>query len=87
VTDPWLDELAGALGGDGLDSKERSMLLDVARDVAHGVERRITPLSAFLLGEAVERRRAAGASREDALRTSIESLRSMLPGAEVGEAP
>jgi hypothetical protein len=85
VTDPWLDRLAGALGVDGLDADERSLLLDVARDVAHGVERRITPLSTFLLGEAVERRCAAGASRKDALRTSIESLRSLLPGA--GEVP
>ncbi len=87
MTDPWLDRLAGALGVDGLDAEERSVLLDVARDVAHGVERRITPLSTFLLGEAVERRCAAGASREDALRTSIESLRSLLPGAGLGEAP
>lgn len=87
MSDPWLDRLAGALGVDGLDAEERSRLLDVARDVAHGVERRITPLSTFLLGEAVERRCAAGASREDALRTCIDSLRSLLPGAEVGEVP
>ncbi len=87
MTDPWLDRLAGALGVEELDPEERSRLLDVARDVAHGVERRITPLSTFLLGRAVERRCAAGASREDALRGCIESLRSLLPGAGAGEAP
>jgi hypothetical protein len=87
VTDPWLDRLAASLGVDGIDAEERSLLLDVARDVAHGVERRITPLSTFLLGQAVERRRAAGASGQEALSTSIESLRSLLPEAEAGESP
>jgi hypothetical protein len=87
VTDPWLDRLAVALGVERLDAEERSRLLDVARDVAHGVERRITPLSTFLLGEAVQRRCAEGESREDALRTSIDSLRSLLPGPGAGESP
>ena len=87
MTDPWLDRLAGALSVEELDPEERSRLLDAARDVAHGVERRITPLSTFLLGQAVERRCAAGASREDALRSSIESLRSLLPEAGTAEAP
>jgi hypothetical protein len=87
VTDPWLDRLAAALGVDGIDAEERSLLLEAARDVAHGVERRITPLSTFLLGEAVERRRAAGAPKQEALRASVESLRSLLPEAEAGESP
>ena len=34
-------------------------MLDAARDVAHGVERKITPVSTFLLGMNVERRVSA----------------------------
>ena len=75
----WLDRLAQALELDGPTNEEIAAVLDAARDVAHGVERRITPVSTFLLGIHVERRVAAGASREDALASSIAMLRATLP--------
>ena len=75
----WLDRLAQAFELDAPTNEEIAAVLDAARDVAHGVERRITPLSTFLLGMHVERRVAAGASREDALASSIAALRATLP--------
>ncbi|HZD80177.1 MAG TPA: DUF6457 domain-containing protein, partial [Actinomycetota bacterium] len=51
----WIDQLAEALGEDTLSERETSMILTAARDVAHRVERRLTPVAAFLLGSAVGR--------------------------------
>ena len=75
----WLDRLAQAFELDAATNEEVAAVLDAARDVAHGVERRITPVSTFLLGMHVERRVAAGTSREDALASSIATLRATLP--------
>jgi Domain of unknown function (DUF6457) len=52
----WLDELAETLEVPALTDAEAEALLVVSREVAHGVERKATPLAAFLLGRAVERR-------------------------------
>ena len=54
--DDWLKALAITLGVDPLDEGQIAELLDVARDVAHGVERKATPMATFLLGAAVQRR-------------------------------
>jgi hypothetical protein len=43
------------------------------------VERKITPLAAFLLGSATGRSIAGGASREDALRVALTTLEGLLP--------
>jgi hypothetical protein len=75
----WIDQLAEALGEDTLSERETSMILAAARDVAHGVERRITPLSTFLLGSAVGRSMAGDARRADALQAAMDTLRSLLP--------
>ena len=87
MTDVWVEELASELGVDGLSQEEISKLLAAARDVAHGVERRITPLSAFLVGAAVERRMAAGAVRRDAFREVLATLEAQIPDAEPEEIP
>lgn len=52
--DEWLAAAAAELG---LDPNDVSIgtVLDVARDVAHGVARPAAPLSTFLLGVAVGR--------------------------------
>jgi hypothetical protein len=55
--------------------------LAVARDVAHSVERKVTPLSAFLLGAAVGRRTATGAARDQAMGDLLATLRGTLPPA------
>jgi hypothetical protein len=87
VTDAWLDELATRLGLDALSADERSRILSVARDVAHGVERRLTPLATFLLGAAVARRASEGATTEQALREAVEVVASLVPDAEPDAIP
>jgi hypothetical protein len=46
----WIDELCDAL--DIETELDEALVLDLARDVAHGVERPAAPLSTFLLGYA-----------------------------------
>jgi hypothetical protein len=75
----WIDQLAGVLGAEPLSEDEIDRLLSVARDVAHGVERKITPLASFLLGMNVERRMGDGGSRSEAMDAAIEELRATLP--------
>ena len=79
VEEPWLDTLARSLGEEPLDGSETNRILGVARDVAHRVERKITPLSTFLLGAAVGRRLAAGGARDAALADGIELVVRALP--------
>jgi len=47
--DSWVAELAAALGVDP-SVVDRDLLLDVARDAAHGVARPAAPLTTFLVG-------------------------------------
>lgn len=77
----WIDQLAEALGEDTLSELETAQLLVVARDVAHRVERRVTPLASFLLGSAVGRSMAGGASRADAMTAAMDTVRGLLPEA------
>lgn len=70
----WIDELCDALEVD-LDLDE-SLVLDVAREAAHGVQRPAAPITTFLLGYAAARSegdpeeldRLAGAAMELARR-------------------
>jgi hypothetical protein len=47
----WVAELAAALDVDAA-ALDRDLLLDVARDAAHGVARPAAPLTTFLVGYA-----------------------------------
>ncbi len=49
--DDWTAELADVLGAKGAPV-DVARLLDVARDVAHGVDRPAVPITLFLLGYA-----------------------------------
>jgi len=80
----WIDELAETLGVDALTSTEAGQLLRVARDVAHRVERKDTPLAAFLLGMHVARLTADGTVRGDALAEAIGTTDALLPPAPEG---
>lgn len=80
----WIDDLAHALGEEPLTPDEVEKLLGVARDVAHGVERKITPLSTFLLGAAVGRRQGHGEERSEALGATLGTVRGTLPEAPAG---
>jgi hypothetical protein len=63
TVDDWLAEAARALGLQGDQANaDTTLLLDLAREVAHGVARPAAPLTAYLLGLAV----AAGADVEKA---------------------
>lgn len=75
----WIDRLAEGLGEDPLSDAEATRLLGTSREVAHRVERKTTPLAAFLLGSAVGRSIAGGVSREDAFDAALETLGSLLP--------
>jgi hypothetical protein len=75
----WIDQLAAALGQDPVDAAETSEILAVARDVAHRVERRLTPVSTYLLGVAVGRALAPGVDRATALEEQAGRLRGLLP--------
>ncbi|WP_102142008.1 DUF6457 domain-containing protein [Mycobacterium hubeiense] len=77
--DNWIDELARTLGEEPLTPAETSRLLDAARDVAHRVERKFTPLSTFVVGCAVGRQLAGGADRMETLTSTLAQLESLLP--------
>lgn len=51
----WTEAACAELGVSGLDEEAQQVVLDMARDVAHGVMRPAAPLTAFLLGLAVGR--------------------------------
>ena len=55
--DRWITEAADALGIAGIVDLDtvRDLLLDVAREVAHAVDRPAAPVTAYLLGLAAGR--------------------------------
>ena len=68
VLEEWLATASAEVGLDGqTGSAHRDLVLDLARDVAHGVARPAAPLTTFLLGLAAGR---AGGSVEDVQRVS-----------------
>jgi len=77
--DAWLAGLAATLGVDPLTDDQVRELLGVARDVAHGVERRATPLATFLLGAAAQRRIGHGATAAEAFADALTELQTTLP--------
>jgi hypothetical protein len=76
----WLDDLAATLGVEATGPDEVVDVLDAARDVAHRVERKITPVSTYLLGMSVQRRIHEGMPRPEATAAALQDLRSTLPG-------
>ena len=82
----WIDELADALDAERLSKDDVARLLGVARDVAHRVERTVTPLATFVLGEAVGRSVASGTRRSVALDQVLETASSLLPTPSEAEA-
>jgi hypothetical protein len=70
----WLNTAAGDLGVDPIDDDMQEHLLGVARDVAHGVERKLTPIATYMLGEAVQRRVSGGETRASAFSSALADL-------------
>jgi len=79
----WITDAARELGVDPLSPEETGHLLNAARDVAHLVERKVTPLAMFIAGAAVEARTAAGAARVDSLAEVLTILARGLPDEQV----
>jgi hypothetical protein len=52
VLDEWIEATCAELGVDPRDV-HRDLILDMARDVAHGVARPAAPLTAYIIGLAV----------------------------------
>jgi hypothetical protein len=77
--DSWIDELARSLGEAPLTSTETTKLLDAAGDVAHRVERKMAPVSAFVIGCAVGRKLANGVDRSETLNETLRQLDALLP--------
>lgn len=78
--DEWLAEAAAELGLDASDVRIGTVL-DVARDVAHGVARPAAPLTTFLLGLAVGR-----AGEPDALAAAAERVTALAARWEASRA-
>ena len=74
----WIDRLATALGEEPVDPKEMGALLKLARDVAHGVERKLAPVSTFVVGMHVGRRAAEGMPRTQALTEAIDAAHDLI---------
>ncbi len=77
----WVDDLAKQLGVRPLSADETAVLLDAAREVAHGIERRVTPLSAFLLGSAVAAAEGRDVGRSEAFDEAVKALRAAVDDA------
>lgn len=77
--DSWVGELAAALGVDA-GALDRDLLLEVARDAAHGIARPAAPLTTFLVGLAAGQRggdaEAVRAAAQTALRLAAEAAQA-----------
>jgi hypothetical protein len=85
----WLEELASALAVDALSHEETGAVLKLARDVAHGVERKFAPLSTYLLGVAVGNSVGSGSRRSEAFRDAMGRARPTVPppAEDIGARP
>lgn len=75
--DAWLAEAGDALGVDS-GAMQRDLLLDLTRDVAHGVARPAAPLTAFLVGLAAGK---SGGSADD-VKAAVSRLAAVLENYE-----
>jgi hypothetical protein len=74
----WVDGLAGELKLEALSKHETDHVLSASREVAHRVERKVTPLAMYVVGLAVGRQ-LAERGRDDALEDAIHALLLRLP--------
>jgi hypothetical protein len=62
-----------------LDDEQVGAVLRLAKDVAHGSERRYAPLATFLAGQFVAGRAGNGVSAAGALQEALDLARQLLP--------
>ncbi len=75
----WLDRFAASLGERAPAREEIGAMLRISREVAHGVERKLAPLSTFVAGMHIGRRIAEGADRDQALGEVEEAVSALVP--------
>jgi hypothetical protein len=75
----WVNALANELNLGSLSKHETDHLLAASREVAHRVERKVTPLAMYVVGLAVGRELAGTTSRDDAIEGVIHALLARLP--------
>jgi len=83
---------ADALGQAGAESadlgeEETAIVLELAREVAHGSERRFAPLSTFLAGRFVGERTARGTPHAEALAEAVAIARRLLTATADADLP
>jgi Domain of unknown function (DUF6457) len=71
VLDRWMTELGELLGVD--DEIDQDALLDAAREVALGIERRAAPLTTFMIGLAAGR---SGRSVQELTESTVAAARA-----------
>jgi hypothetical protein len=76
-----MEQAAAAVGQEPLRDDEVATVLRLARDVAHGVERRAAPVAAYLAGLAAGGGGAAQrpTHRADALREAVRGITATIP--------
>jgi hypothetical protein len=79
VVDDWIDRLARSLGEEPISPGEMGAVLKLARDVAHGVERKLAPVSTYLAGVYAGRIAASGGARARALGEAVDAARHLVP--------
>lgn len=77
--DEWLDRWTEALGERPASKEEIGAMLRLSREVAHGVERKLAPLSTYIAGVHVGRRVAEGADAAEALAEVRAAADRLLP--------
>ena len=79
----WSEQVEAVTGIEAWDPVETDLVLDMAREVAHGTERRFAPLTAYAIGVAVGRQlgdaAGTGQERQDALRRMVMQLVESIP--------
>jgi hypothetical protein len=81
VLEKWIDSVCQELGLDPADV-DRKLILDLARDVAHGVARPAAPLTTYLLGLAV-----GGGADAEATARRVVALAEGWAAPDDGQAP
>ena len=80
--DDWLDRLAEALGERAATGEEIGAMLQLSRNVSHGVERKFAPLSTYVAGFHVQRRVSEGATVAQALQEIRAVSEALIPDGE-----
>lgn len=74
-----LRRFAEALDEPPLPPQEISTILELTRDVAHGTERKLAPLTSYLVGIQLGRQLEGGADRDEAFDEVVDRVLATIP--------